>query len=1780
MKSLVLFLIFSLLFFNTSFSQQPSQGQLVFKNNVLAVPQNVTGFDWNNFAESHRPVDGKRIALAVFNTLPNVNERRQLAVAGIELVQFIPPSAYTIAISKPVSQSLLQSSAIYSLAEIPVAVKLDQRLQDNNFPSYAIKKPGTIDVLVQFNSAVPMSYVVTELKNLSFEITDGGFATHHLLTIRIPRSNLESLAQMPYVSFIQPIAPADKPLNDEVRSNSRANVLQAPISKGGENLQGEGVVIGIGDDADITSHVDLADRVIERSAFLYQNHGTQMAGVAAGNGNKEVLYKGVAPKATIISQLFSGIIRNAPAYVTDYGMVVTNNSYGSITGECEYGGVYDLYSKILDEQAFTLPKLLHVFAAGNDGTITCPGYTTGFHTALGGYQSAKNILSVGWGEKYAIASENGSHGPTADGRIKPDITATGSEVRSTGANNTYITDYGSSLSSPVVAGGAALLVEKYRQLNSGADPDGALVKALLMNGANDIGNPGPDFKSGFGWLNLNRSLAIIKENRIIAGTLQTGTTATHTMTVPAGTSQVKVMLYWHDPAAAVFASSSLVNDLDLELVTPANGTLLPWVLDTSRANVNTNATRGVDRINNVEQITLDNPAAGTYTIRVKGTAINQNSPQQYYVVYDFLPAAIDLTFPSVGEPLVAGETVTINWDVWDASGNMFTLQYSLDNGGNWTNISTSIPANDKQYLWLVPDVVTSQAKVRLLRNGTSLSDESVAFVIARQPVISPAAVQCPGYFAAQWTPITGAPAYEVMMKKGSAMEVIATTNNIQYTAAGLSTDSLYWMTVRPLINGQPGRRAVAISLQPNSGSCAGAISDNDLKLDSIISPVTGRKQTSFEITTNNLSFRIKNLDDAPVNSFKLKYSVNGAPLITEQVNTPIPAQGTYIHVFTGLNFSAAGDYNILAVVKNATTDPVAQNDTLQTTIRQLPNPAITLPFVENFESAPVFEVTGSTTGLPGLNRWDLRTSTPFGRARSFVNTGIALNGNRAITLDVLKFVVSGNTNHLIGTFNLENYAPMTPDNLGLTLDFWYKHHGQQPSVNNRVWVRSSDTSPWVQVYNLDSAQALPGVWKKVGPIHLSNIAGTSQLTSSYQVRIGQAGMFSMGDDVSNAGITIDSLRLFSNPFDVAIARVDTPLIKSCGLDNNVPLKVFTVQYRANPVSVPIKYKVDNGPVVTETLPAGGGTYTFTQRLNLSTPGQHTIIVWVDGSQDNDHSNDTATIVVQNQPVINTFPYIQNFENGQGSWYAEGHNSSWQFGTPSSIKINKAASGTHAWKTSLQGTYNDDEQSYLYSPCFNISTLSQPWLSMSLAMDFEQCGQDICDRAWIEYSTNGSNWIKLGKTGQGFNWYNRTDDNVWDSAGFKRWHSAGIALPTGLTNLQLRVVLKSDGSLIKEGIAIDDIHIYDRQFGIYTGPSVTTPVVQNVATNTWNNFTKDGDIIAAVKPGVNNLGNTGVQVFIHQGGFSAVRNINGQYFLDRNITVKPATINNNDSSAIRFYFTDTEVDTIVRATGCSGCSKPQDAYELGVTKYDAADDSKENGDLLDNTGGVYSFIPKSKVSIVPYDAGYYAEFKVKDFSEFWLNNGGINGNLPLPLLITDFRAARQNKDVLLQWSVANEISIEQFEVQVARGNDAYRTQQFTTLQSIPARNTTQGSYQLTDVELNKSGTRYYRLKITDKNGQVWYSDVKVIVFNAVNTWTVYPNPASQVLNVITQAETGKKIEIRLMNVTGQVLWQKTIEASGFTDKLQIDLVRQKIPAGFYVVKINSNDEVRQFKVVKQ
>jgi hypothetical protein len=1719
-------------------------------------------------------VSGKSLLLLQFADIPDADARKRLSAAGVEIGQYVPDNAYTAVVSGSLSRSALESGGVRGIWALLPEQKMDPILLTGRLPVWALSVAGMVDVLVH----VPLSFSIGEAVALfnerGFKITSLEWSSAHVLGLQVPITQLRALAALPCLDYMQPAPPAPQMLNYNNRSTSRATVLQLSTSSGGRNLQGAGVVLGVGDAANVLSHIDFSGRLIHRAALFLDNHGVHVTGTLGGAGLLNELYKGIAPKSTIVSQIFDGILKNAATYHHDFGMVLTNNSYGNVI-DCSYHGTYDIYSQLIDQQAIDIPDLTHVFAAGNSGASACAPYTSGYHTVLGGWQSAKNVISVGATTDSSLLSGFSSRGPVRDGRLKPEIMAQGSAVISTGANNSYFSNQGTSMAAPTVSGGLGLLVERYRQINGGANPKGALLKAVLFNGATDLGNAGPDFQYGYGWMNLLRSVEMLEQSRYFIATVGQGAQSAHSITVPANQAQLKVLLYWHDPAAALIATKELVNDLDLEVIDPTGAVVLPFVLDT--ANLAQPATRGADHINNSEQVTINNPVPGVYTLRIKGSMVAQG-PQEYVLSYDPVPVTLQLTNPA-GEAWVPGEAMKLQWDAWGNTTSTYAIDYSVDNGANWIGVATGLAATRRVYTWVVPAVATANARMRITQESTGLSSTSPAFPIMQLPALSlaPATSQCEGYINLNWTSVSGATDYEVMLLRGSEMVQVATTTATTFLLRGLSRDSVYWCTVRPRINGVAGRRAVAISRLPDNGSCQGAISNNDLKLAGILVPATGRLNTSSALgNAVPLTIQVRNLDDAPVSGFDLSYRINNGSWLTQSVAATIAAGATYTYTFPGtLDLSAAGSYTLVMAVHNLAADPVPQNDTLLSILRQLPNNPVALPFSDNLEGLAPATYMADRLGIDGDERFDYQHASTVARLRTQLETGFALSGTRAFTMDQL-YNSGGGSHFLIGTFNLVGADAASQD---IRLQFAFLNHGQVANADNKVWVRGNDGAPWLEAFDLVAAQGDAGTYVQSASIQLSRVlaAGGQNFSSSFQVRWGQNGSFPAVDPGGASGYSFDDIRLYEVQNDMqALAIVNLPA-SNCALSVG---STISVKVRNNAFTtltgVPVRYRVGTGAWVTETLasiPAGAEVvYTFSTRADLSAFGAQVVAAIVDYPSDNLRANDTVYYTVVNSPVVSSFPYLENFE-GAGNWYTGGTNSSWALGTPASQRLQRAASGVRAWKTRLAGHYNDKERSYLYSPCFNISALSNPMLSFALALDVEDCGASLCDAAWVEYSADGLTWTKLGANGTGTNWYNKGGaTQVWSSQAGMVWRVASTPLPAGLTQLRLRFVMSSDEGVNLEGIAVDDIHIFDNA-GIYEGPSIVSPLSQAISGSGWINYTSGGKLIASIKPNGSNLETTSLQVFIDT---TTSRYFNNQYVLGRNLTIKPRTRIFADSVDLRLFFTDREAVKLIGASGCTTCPRPLSAFDLGIAKYSDVDTALEDNDLANDISGIWNYFGRDRRALVPYDKGYYAEFRVKSFSEFWFATG-LPGQGIQPASNLHFTAYRSGGDAVLEWQVATEQQVLRYELEVAAGETALQQGQFVLLGTFPSG---AGSrYGFTDSRPGKTGTYYYRLRVRFLDGSSQLSDVRPVLFTDTFVPYVYPNPTAGPFFLTFQDVEGAPVNMRLYDMGGRQVQQWSTKATGFVQKFAIDLQTKVYAAGVYLLRADIGAKDHLFRVFK-
>lgn len=300
----------------------------------------------------------------------------------------------------------------------------------------------------------------------------------------------------------------------------------------------------------------------------------------------------------------------------------------------------------------------HSFTTFCGTTPNCPWNSIGL-TA-----SAKNSIAVGATDSLKIIADYSSRGPTRDGRVKPDLTVRGglgipSElVFSTFPNNTYGGNDGTSMAAPVVTGIAALFVEQYRRTFGGATPTPDIIKTTLIAGAEDRGNPGPDYTYGFGFVDAKAAIDLViadgsTASRIKVATMEQGGTFETPLTV-LSTQKLRVVAGWSDPEVLYLdekdiGNPALVNDLDLKVIDPNGNSVRSYVLD--RNQPEKVATRAANAVDTTEEVEIANAAPGVYRVIVSGTRITAEPPQRFVLVANapfgiVTPPCVDVREPN------------------------------------------------------------------------------------------------------------------------------------------------------------------------------------------------------------------------------------------------------------------------------------------------------------------------------------------------------------------------------------------------------------------------------------------------------------------------------------------------------------------------------------------------------------------------------------------------------------------------------------------------------------------------------------------------------------------------------------------------------------------------------------------------------------------------------------------------------------------------------------------------------------------------------------------------------------------------------------------------------------------------------------------------------------------------------------------------------------------------------------------------------------------------------
>ncbi|MGJ8725374.1 MAG: S8 family serine peptidase [Roseibacillus sp.] len=377
--------------------------------------------------------------------------------------------------------------------------------------------------------------------------------------------------------------------------------------------------------------------------------GWQWRGEYSPGGNQADFYDEDFGRYNSRSEDWDEIAYNAPYYLI---FISAGNGRGNVPSAGDSWTYVDNFSTVTvpsyDDSIHPLSN--RAYKGNNDGFDTMEGGGLGKNTIAVGSSDEGVDGSGNRNPSLATAQSYSCRGPADDGRIKPDIHGNGTGLTSSiASSNTATASYGgTSMSSPNVCGSAALLIDYYGTRFPAQAMRASSLKGLILHTADDRGDPGPDYKYGWGVMNTQFAADVIKLHADgIGGAHLIESIVNDTITSSEshsfdwdGNSPLRVTLCWTDPASDEIdghdnRTKALVNDLNLRVTGPG-GThypyVMPYVGDWSLATIDDHATKGVNTVDPIEQVYLASPAAGTYTVTIDYAGSLTHDEQDYSLI--------------------------------------------------------------------------------------------------------------------------------------------------------------------------------------------------------------------------------------------------------------------------------------------------------------------------------------------------------------------------------------------------------------------------------------------------------------------------------------------------------------------------------------------------------------------------------------------------------------------------------------------------------------------------------------------------------------------------------------------------------------------------------------------------------------------------------------------------------------------------------------------------------------------------------------------------------------------------------------------------------------------------------------------------------------------------------------------------------------------------------------------------------------------------------------------
>ena len=924
-----------LLFFTTIGFTQAQDYSIRLETGELPTEPNIEAYLTDH---TDQVFDGRYYQIVQFNSTPLQDEKVKMEASGMRFFEYLPNYAYLVSFPQDFAKQKLKTFNVRCVLDNEPEQKISVFLK-NGIPAKDYVG-GEIQIILSCYADVNLNHVVEDMQTAGYEIEHQNDLAGYVV-VTGDYDDVKVLSEKTYVKYIDHV-PSFEPDDNHGRGLHRSLNINTydPL---GKKYDGSGVVVTVNDDGFVGPHIDFKNRTEQSTVAsdLTGDHGDMVAGILGGAGNLDPKYEGMAKGVFIHVRQYSSLLPNTVSLHQNDSSMIFSSSYSN---GCNAG--YTALTNQVDQEIRQNPSLIQVFSAGNSGTLDC-GYGAGsvWGNITGGHKQGKNVIATANLDRDEDLMTSSSRGPAHDGRIKPDIAANGNNQISTDPNNGYSPGGGTSAAAPGISGITAQLYHAYKTLNGGTTPESALIKACLLNSAEDFGNAGPDFRYGWGRVHALRALDILENNQYSSDSITQGQSKSASVVVPSGVKEVRIMVYWNDYEAAANASIALVNDIDMT-VTDGSTTFEPWLLDhtPNTTALNTPAGNGADHLNNMEQVAIVDPAAGTYTVNIDGFNIPQG-PQKYYVVYTFIYDEIKVIYPNGGEGFIPGDVNRIFWDAYGNTGT-FTLEYSSNDGTTWNTVST-VSGASRSYNWLVPSGATGLARFRITRGGDSDITDTI-FSVLDDPNNLHIESVCPDSIELNWDHVGGASSYVVYRLGNKYMDSIGTTTQDTFLYALPNINDEEWFSVAAVPSNNPnivGSRALAIHY--DGSGVVNCTQSYDLSPVTIVTPGSGALCDASDL---DVSIFIENAGANTMSNFDVHYKLSGQATVTETYSGTISSGAIVSYTFsTPLTVTTPGNYTL----DIWTTDPLDQalyNDTITTNFEYGNNVISSFPNLEDFES--------------------------------------------------------------------------------------------------------------------------------------------------------------------------------------------------------------------------------------------------------------------------------------------------------------------------------------------------------------------------------------------------------------------------------------------------------------------------------------------------------------------------------------------------------------------------------------------------------------------------------------------------------------------------------------------------------------------------------------------------------------------------------------------------------------------------------------------------------------